>query len=178
MSRTVEVVPHNPNWATQFEAEANRIRAIFGDELVAIHHIGSTAIPGIRAKPIIDLLVEVSDIEKVEAFNEPMIALGYEPMGEFGIAGRRYFQKGGDARTHHVHAYQAGHPEIARHIHFRDYVRAHPDDAQAYSQLKEQLAQQYRAEPLSYTEAKSDFVREIDRKAEGWWNQSQEVIPR
>lgn len=77
-----------------FRVEADRIVAVLDQEVVAIHHIGSTAIPGISAKPIIDMLVEVQDIEKIDDFNEKMIKRGYRPQGEFGVAGRRFFIKG------------------------------------------------------------------------------------
>jgi len=170
MTRKIEVVPHNPNWAAMFQAEADQLTPIFGSEAVAIEHIGSSAIPGIKAKPIIDILVAVKDIEQVDDFNEQMIALGYEPRGEFGIPGRRYFSTGHtDAdRPRHVHAFQSGNPQVARHIDFRDYMRAHPDDAQAYSRLKETLAEKFPNDVESYTGGKSDFIHEIDRKAAEW----------
>lgn len=169
MKRKIEVVPHHPQWFELFQMEAEKIAAVFGPEIIAIEHIGSTAIPGIKAKPIIDILVEVRDIEIVEAFNDKMIRLGYEPRGEFGIPGRRYFSKGSDTRrTHHVHIFQTGNPETERHLNFRDYLSAHPEDAQAYSRLKETLTQKFPEAPDNYTDAKSEFIREIDRKAKVW----------
>jgi GrpB-like predicted nucleotidyltransferase (UPF0157 family) len=170
VTRKIEVVLHNPRWAALFEAEAQQIAAIFGSEALLIEHIGSTAIPGIKAKPIIDILVGVNNIESVDGFNQPMTALGYEPRGEFGIPGRRYFSTGtvigGEAR--HVHVFQVDNPEIARHINFRDYLRAHPDDALAYSRLKESLAKKFANDAVSYTDGKSDFIRAMDRKAAAW----------
>ena len=169
MTRTIEVAPYDPGWADQYRAEEEKLRRVFGDETVAIHHIGSTSIPGIKAKPIIDILVEVRDIERVDARNEAMTALGYEPKGEFGIPGRRFFIKGGEEhRSHHVHVYGNGHPEIARHLDFCDYLRAHPEDAHRYSALKEELAQQFRHDPTLYTEGKTEMIREVDEKARTW----------
>jgi GrpB-like predicted nucleotidyltransferase (UPF0157 family) len=170
MSRNIEVVPHNPNWAAMFQAEADQLAPIFGSEALAIEHIGSSAIPGIKAKPIIDILIAVKDIERVDDFNEQMSALGYEPYGEFGIPGRRYFSTGHtDAdRPRHVHVFQSDNPEVARHIDFRDYMRAHPDNAQIYSRLKESLAQKFPNDRERYTDGKSDFIREMDRKAAEW----------
>jgi GrpB-like predicted nucleotidyltransferase (UPF0157 family) len=174
VKRKIEVVPHNPAWADMFKVEAEKISTVFSPEIVAIEHIGSTAIVGIRAKPIIDILVEVRDIEVVGRFNDEMIQLGYEPRGEFGIPGRRYFSKGTDTmRTHHVHIFQTGNPEIERHLNFRDYLRAHSKDAQAYSHLKEELAQRFSDDPDNYTDAKSEFIREIDRKAIDWMKSGQ-----
>jgi GrpB-like predicted nucleotidyltransferase (UPF0157 family) len=93
MTRKVEVVPHHPNWRKEFEIEAQQIAIALGDNAVAIHQIGSTSIATIHAKPIIDILVEVRSIDKVEGRNPAMQALGYECMGEFGIKDRRFFRK-------------------------------------------------------------------------------------
>jgi aryl-alcohol dehydrogenase-like predicted oxidoreductase/GrpB-like predicted nucleotidyltransferase (UPF0157 family) len=169
MARRIEIVPYNPAWPRFFEEEAARLVAIFGPEIVAIHHIGSTAIPAVKAKPIVDMLVEVRDVEKIDAFNATMSRLGYLPRGEFGIAGRRYFIKGDEIhRTHHIHMYQTGHPDIARHLDFRDYLIAHPGDAQAYSRLKEDLARRYPTDAASYVAGKDGLVKELDRKAKAW----------
>ena len=169
MPRVIEVVAYNPEWPNLFLAESEEIQRVFGDEIVAIHHIGSTAIPGIKAKPVIDILVSVPRISQVDRFNPAMRELGYEPLGENGISGRRYFRKDTNGvRTHHVHVFQVGHPEIDRHINFRDYLRHHPEDARAYSQLKESLVQQYRFDSQGYCDAKSTFIQEIDRKAAAW----------
>jgi GrpB-like predicted nucleotidyltransferase (UPF0157 family) len=169
MVRRIEVVPHDPGWSNQFKAEANRLGAILGQEVVAIHHIGSTAIPNIHAKPIIDVLVEVRDIEKTDDFNAEMTRQGYRPRGEFGIPGRRFFTKGPDeARTHHIHVFQTGHPEVARHLDFRDYIVAHPDEARAYSRLKETLAQRFPHDIESYMAGKDGFIKDVDRKAKRW----------
>src|SRR5687768_18467805 len=141
----VEVVPHGPLWREAFEAEARLVASALGDNVAAVHHVGSTAIPGIYAKPVIDLLVEVSDIEGVDARSPAMESLGYEVMGEYGIPGRRYFRRDGPGgtRTHQIHAFKAGSPEVIRHLAFRDYMIAHPTDAQRYSELKRKLAEDH-----------------------------------
>ena len=102
----VEVVKYRPEWAEEFEREAEKIKEILGENLLAIHHIGSTAVAGLAAKPIIDILPVVKDIRKAEEQNAAFEALGYECMGEFGIAGRRYFRKGREKRTHHLHLFE------------------------------------------------------------------------
>ena len=169
MVRKVKVVPHDPIWSKLFGAEADEIAAVLGQEVIAIHHIGSTAIPNISAKPIIDILVEVHDIENIDDFNEEMIKLGYQPKGEFGIPGRRFFIKGNDStRTHHVHIFQTGDPKVERHLSFRDYMIAHPEEAQAYSRLKEELAQKSPEDIESYIEGKDGFIKEMNRKAQAW----------
>ncbi len=169
MARRVEVVPPDPNWPDMYRAEAHAIASLLGQELMAIHHIGSTAIPGIKAKPAIDIMVEVRVIKKMDDYDDAMIELGYQPMGEYGIPGRRFFRKPDEfTRTHHVHTYGVGHPEIPRHLNFRDYLTAHPGEARAYSRLKEDLARGFPEDTESYTEGKSEFIREVDAKARAW----------
>ena len=99
-----------------------------------------------------------------------MEALGYEAMGEFGLVGRRYFRKEHPPgiRTHHVHTYQVGSPEIERHLAFRDYLLAHPEDAQKYGELKLKLAQKYPEDIEGYINGKDEFVKEIEKKAIQW----------
>ena len=166
--RKVEVKKYDPMWKQKFEVERNKLGNLFQTILVNIHHIGSTSIPGLSAKPIIDLLIEVTDIEKVNAFNNQMTELGYEAKGENGIPLRRYFQKGGDERTHHVHIYETGNSEIKRHLTFRDYLLNHPEKAKRYGKLKEQLAQHFPYDIESYIKGKDNFVKELDRKAKKW----------
>jgi GrpB-like predicted nucleotidyltransferase (UPF0157 family) len=169
MARRIEVVPYNPEWPCLFQAEATRLAEVLADEIVAIHHVGSTAIPGMPAKPTLDLLLVVRAIERIDAFNDAMIALGYQPRGENGIPGRRYFVRHTQGvHTHHLHAYRQGHPNVARHLRFRDYLRAHPGEARAYGTQKERLAQQYPGDGRSYTEGKDAFVAAIDRRAAAW----------
>jgi GrpB-like predicted nucleotidyltransferase (UPF0157 family) len=168
--KNVVVVPHNPRWRNSFEAEAKGIAAALGERLVAVHHIGSTAIPGIHAKPIVDVLVEVRDLGELDARTPAMESLGYEAMGEYGIPGRRYFRKSNQAgtRTHHVHAFEAGSGEAVRHLAFRDYMIAHPADAQAYSELKRKLAAEHPRNIDGYMDGKDGFIQEMDRRAAAW----------
>ena len=168
--RKVEVVPHDPLWRDAFGAEAKRVAAALGENVVAVHHIGSTAIPNIYAKPVIDLLVEVRDITEVDGQSSAMKLLGYEVMGEYGIPGRRYFRKDNreGIRTHHVHAFEAGSAEAARHLAVRDYMIAHPVDAQTYSELKRRLAEEHPQSLDGYMDGKDGFVKEMDRRAALW----------
>lgn len=164
--REVVVVPHSPKWQKLFEQESKCIRRALGKTAVAVHHIGSTAIPGIYAKPIIDLLVEVGDITCVDQQNAQMVLAGYEAMGEFGIAGRRYFRKESlQKRTHHVHVFAVGSAQIERHLAFRDYLIGHPDAAQDYSELKRSLAKEYSTNIEKYMDGKDEFIKAIDEKA-------------
>lgn len=168
--RSVEVVPHDPRWRDAFEAEAKQVAAALGENAVAIHHAGSTAIPGIHAKPIIDLLVEVRDVAETDARSAAMASLGYQVMGEYGMPGRRYFRKDGadGTRTHHVHAFLAGSGEVERHLAFRDYLIAHPADARRYGELKRKLAAEHPRDADAYMDGKDGFIREMDRRAAEW----------
>jgi GrpB-like predicted nucleotidyltransferase (UPF0157 family) len=170
MMRKVEVVPHNPNWNRAFQDESTQVIVALGDNVIAIDHIGSTAIATISAKPIIDILVSVADIAKVDDRNASMHALGYEVMGEYGIAGRRYFRKDNESgiRTHHVHVFTVGSAQINRHLAFRDYMRVHPEEAQRYSDLKQTLAKQYPDDIEGYMDGKDKFIKAIDQKAAVW----------
>jgi len=145
--------------------ESEKIKNILNDIIIDIHHIGTTAIPGIKAKPVIDILVEVKDIEEVDQYNYKMEELEYEAMGEYGILKRRFFRKGKNNRTHHIHIFQTGNEEIKRYINFKEYLIAHPDKFREYSKLKEELANKYIYDVENYSNSKSDFIKEIDRKA-------------
>jgi len=170
--RKVELVPHNPAWAELAEKEAYRILEILPIPVINIYHIGSTAIPGIKAKPILDFVLEVESIEALEDHADHLAEIGYQSKGERGIPGRRFFTKDTDgSRSHHLHAFQEGHPEIKRHLVFRDYLRAHPQAAQEYQQLKEKLAKRYPERSGNYTEAKTDFILSMDEVARYWYEQ-------
>lgn len=170
--RKIIVVLYDENWPELFTPEKERLTEILGDQALSIHHIGSTAIPNTKAKPIIDILVEVKNIEMIDEFNDRMIQEGYRPRGENGIPGRRYFVKSkGVIRTHHLHMFQIGNPEIERHLSFRDYLIAHPEEAQTYSNLKEELARKYPEDSLSYMTGKDEFIKKIDKKAKAWKKQ-------
>ena len=166
----VIVTDYSPEWARMYQEEAARIRHILGEELVGIHHIGSTSVEGLAAKPVIDILPVVHSVERVDRLNPQFEAIGYEAMGEFGIPGRRYFRKGGDNRTHQVHIFEAGNlPDIRRHLAVRDYLRAHPDDCAAYAALKRQLALQYPEDIEGYCDGKDAFVKALEQRALAWY---------
>jgi GrpB-like predicted nucleotidyltransferase (UPF0157 family) len=155
-----------------FKEEAERLNFILRNEIIDIHHIGSTAVPGLNAKPIIDIMPVVKGINTIDKYNEEMKRIGYEPKGENGILGRRYFQKGGDNRSHHVHIYQVGSYEIVRHLAFRDFLRTHPDIRKDYGELKEKLAQQFPYDIESYITGKERLVSEIAVKAMEWYKEN------
>ena len=167
--RETTILPWTEDWVKQYYKEEKILKNIFKNEILGIYHIGSTSIPSIGfAKPIIDILIVVKDIEKIDLYNEDMLSLGYEPRGENGISGRRYFQKGKEKRTHHVHIYQEGNKNIRIHLDFKEYLFNFPEDAKSYGDLKIKLAAQFPNDIHKYQHYKQDFVNELVKKAMNW----------
>jgi GrpB-like predicted nucleotidyltransferase (UPF0157 family) len=166
--RIIEVVEHNEEWGSRFQSEAAKIKPALGSQIVAVHHIGSTAVPNLRAKPIIDILLEAADVAALDAFNPQMRQIGYFPKGEYGIPGRRFYQKGLVNRTHHIHAFKAGSHGARRHLAFRDYLIAQPRIAKQYGELKTRCAQESNNDIDKYCLAKEGFVKQHEQKALEW----------
>lgn len=160
----IEVVPYDPNWPRQYEQEAEKLKGALGPHCVRIYHIGSTAVLGMKAKPVIDILVVVRDIFAVDALEKEFCDLGYTPKGENGIPFRRYFEKGDSRRTHHVHVFEEGSPEIDMHLKFVDCLRSEPETRQEYESLKERLAKKFPHDRVRYVEGKEDFIQKILKK--------------
>ncbi len=155
----IEVVEYRAEWPHVFEREAAAILAACRPYITEVHHIGSTSVPGLAAKPILDVLpVAAGPAEALEAVPR-MKALGYRYRGENGIAGRFYFDRVVDGRTvMHVHMFPAGHLEVRRHLLFRDHLRDHPAVAREYQRLKRELAVRYRDDRRTYTDSKAAFI--------------------
>lgn len=171
----VRLTDYTESWKWMFKQEVQFLKTIFGDEIISIEHFGSTSIPGMKAKPVIDMMCIVNNIERIDTYNEQMKSLEYDVAGEWGVKGRRLFRKGGENRTHHIHFYQFDNPQIFRHIVFRDYLLAHRDEARRYSQFKEVLANKY-ALTRDYSLAKKAFVSDMEKKALEWYQKNKEPI--
>jgi len=164
----IEIAPYNLNWPKQFELEAAKIKEALSDNCIEIHHIGSTSVPGLAAKPIIDILPVVKDIRIVEEVESAMQALGYEGGKElFLIPKRRMFSKSADIRTHNVHIFEKDSPEIDCHLKFRNWLRENQEDKALYAQLKQDLAKKFPDNMLQYYSAKEEFILKIGLKS-GW----------
>jgi GrpB-like predicted nucleotidyltransferase (UPF0157 family) len=166
----VEIVPYDPAWPCLFAMEAERLRgALSAADVVGIEHFGSTAVPGLAAKPIIDILIAAASLPRAKAtMIEPIIALGYVYWSENPKTDRMFFVKGmppyGDRRTHHVHITEPGGEMWQRRLAFRDYLRANSDEARRYEALKRDLALRFPADREAYTEAKTDYMTAVYRK--------------
>ena len=166
----IELVAPDPEWPQRFQDEAARLRTVIpGDLLIGLDHIGSTAIPGIPAKPIIDVLAAVTDLQAArERLVEPLAQAGYAFWDDNPATDRLFFVKGlppsAPRRTHHLHIMELG-ATTRRHLAFRDYLRAHPEEAARYAGLKATLAERYRDDREAYTEAKTAYVERVLAKA-------------
>ena len=156
----VRLEPHTELWHRLYAEEEARLRAAVGGRVVAFEHVGSTAVCGISAKPIIDIAAAVLDAAEAERCVGPLQAIGYEYRGDGGIAGRFYFVKG-EQRTHHLHMSELGSDIWRNHLAFRDYLRQHPTAADEYERLKRDLASKYRNDRGAYTEGKAAFIEAI-----------------
>lgn len=164
---TVLVVAYRPEWKTLFEEEAARLRALLGAAALSVEHVGSTAVEGMDAKPLIDLLVGVRDLGEARGWIPELEAHGYEFRPDEDIPDRLFFAKGPRAwRTHHLSLAEPSSGFYTKHLRFRDYLRAHPAACEAYRALKHGLAREFPTDRASYTEGKRAFIEHILELAE------------
>lgn len=160
----VIIVEYDPRWQTLFAEEAARIKEALDKNIIAIEHIGSTAVPGLAAKPIIDLMVGVHSLVDGQSAISPLESLGYVYWRENPDPRRMFFVKGmppyGKQRTHHVHIVEAN-GEFWQRLLFRDYLRTHREEAQRYEALKRELAARFRSDRQSYTDGKSEYIQAV-----------------
>jgi GrpB-like predicted nucleotidyltransferase (UPF0157 family) len=169
-NRVVEVVDYDPIWQKTFEAEKQLLLDAIGQNAVIIEHMGSTAVKGLPSKPVIDILVEVTSILDLEISSKKIQALGYIVKGENGITGRRYFQKGGNQRSHHVHAFKTGDLNLIRHRAFKEYLIAHPMIATEYGKIKKNSVLNCKNNINIYMEHKNNFIQKHEKIAVVWFN--------
>lgn len=158
----VELVDHDPTWAELFEQERNRLAGIFDGQAVGIEHIGSTSVPDLRAKPIVDVLVGLRELELSDEQISAMEALGYDYLGEHGLPGRLFFRK--SQRTHHVHVVAHAGEHWERQLTFRDALRTDADERRRYDEFKRRLAAEGHPREV-YTELKTPFIKEVEARA-------------
>jgi GrpB-like predicted nucleotidyltransferase (UPF0157 family) len=161
---------YSTDWPLEYARESQRLKALCGDELVAVHHIGSTSVPGLAAKPIIDLLPLVHSIARVDKRTPELQEAGYVAWGENGLPGRRFFTKDRDGyRTHNLHFYQADHPDVERHLAFCAYLRHHPQARLEYEALKRAVYARHPGDIAAYSDGKDAWIKQIEPVAVDWY---------
>ena len=176
----IKLVPHDQHWAQEFALERDRILGALGSletggVLEWIEHVGSTAIPGIHAKPVLDIAAVVHPFPPSKENREALGTLGYEYRSEAGLPGREFFRT--DPRTRHLHLFAFDSEAFFQHVFFRDYLRAHRDKALEYEALKLELAQKFRTDREAYTNGKDIFVAQLNREARAWQIESTGFTP-
>ena len=168
MADPIIVVPYDPGWPILFRDLGARLRQALGDVALRIDHVGSTSVPGLAAKPVIDVQISVVSLEPLDAYRRPLDAAGFAWRAGNPDLSKRYFREAPGGRRTHIHVHRAGSLGEQLTLVFRDYLRAHDEDAQRYAALKQRLAAQYRDDRAGYTDSKGPFVWEILARASHW----------
>jgi GrpB-like predicted nucleotidyltransferase (UPF0157 family) len=168
----VELHAHSLDWAAMACAETANLQKALGGTLVTVHHIGSTSIPGILAKPIIDLIPVVTDLRSLDQSMQKLELIGYECLGEFGLPGRRYCRRDDPLtgkRAFQLHCYAIGSLEIERHLAFASYLRAYPAIAKEYENEKIRAAALHPDDTRKYSDAKNDWIKCVEQDSLAWF---------
>lgn len=163
---SVAIEEYDPAWPVEFERLKVRVLRALGDGAVRVEHVGSTAVPGLAAKPVIDLDVVIRSQDDLPDAIERLATIGYVHKGDLGVPGRESFRWPAGERRHHLYVVADGSREHRRHLLFRDYLRAHRDKAEKYATLKQELAQRHADDRDAYTRGKSEFVESVLAAAE------------
>ena len=169
LARRVEIAEYDPKWVMLYRNEKGKIQAAIGHVAGAVEHIGSTAVPGLGAKPIIDIMVAIRLLSEADKCLEPLRSIGYEyqPQHEVSMPERRFFSKGEPPieQHYHLHMVEKRSEFWKQHLAFRDYLRTHPEKARQYYELKKKLASAYGSDREGYTEAKTQFIESVVNEA-------------
>ncbi|NJP37719.1 GrpB family protein [Alkalicoccus luteus] len=164
----VTIAPYDPAWPGLYEEEAVQLRSVFHSRLKELHHIGSTAVPGSDAKPVIDIMAVFTSLAASETIEISLCELGYSRCTSTNSPGRLFFRKRSPV-AFHLHIFPEGSKDITRHLALRDYLRAHPARRKAYAGLKKSLAWEYPFNMSAYAEGKHDYVKELECRALRWY---------
>lgn len=162
----VELADFDNNWAIEFEKEKKLLEEVLGDKAKEIHHVGSTSIPGLKAKPVIDILVAIDDLNKIEEVENLLKDYDYSNRGHQGVDDRYFFAKGPeDSRTHYIHFVEKNSITYYNLVYFKKYLIEHPEYIKKYCDIKEDLALKYPEERSKYTAGKSEFITSVVKLA-------------
>lgn len=168
MPEPVVIVAYDPAWPERFATLGGALREALGQVAVRIDHIGSTAVPGLAAKPVLDVQISVAAFDPLAAYAGPLAALGFAHRADNPDRTKRYFREAPGSPRTHIHVRRAGSWTEQQALLFRDYMRAHEYEARAYAELKRRLATLHRLDRHAYTEAKGDFIWAVLRRADAW----------
>lgn len=158
----VELDEYNSNWKKDYEKEEKLLKEVLGDRIIEIHHIGSTSIEGLKAKPVIDILVVIDRLDEITEIEEILKPYDYENRGQQGVSDRYFFAKGPeDARSHYIHFVEPNSKTYYNQIYFKKYLIEHPKYIKKYCDLKQELAEKYVDERPKYTAGKNEFITSV-----------------
>ena len=163
--RTITIVPYDPIWPSQFELLARPLRKALEGLYVEIHHVGSTAVEGLAAKPIIDIDIEIPDDANFDVVVRNLATLGYTHVGDQDVPGREVFKSDiPQPIAHHLYVCRSSSAELKRHLVLVDYLRTHRDARDAYAKVKREAAERYHHDIDGYLEHKGHFIQTIYKK--------------
>ncbi len=165
MPEQIVIVEYDPNWPSLFKKLQTPVAEVLGESALAIEHVGSTSVPGLAAKPIIDMDVVVASTDYIRATTLALATLGYVHEGDLGIEGREAFLWPSNTPRHHLYVCPRDSKELRRHLSFRDYLIKHSDEAHRYARLKLELAHLFASDRKAYTDAKSEYIQMITERA-------------
>ena len=176
----VEIVPYSADWPESAQREIERLSDALGPVLYGVHHIGSTAVPGLAAKPIVDLMAVVADISLIHDASPILERVGYRGWGELGISGRRYFTRDTESGTRmaQLHCFLLGSPHVTRHLAFRDFLRANHAVATAYQSEKRRCSGLHPRDSHAYSDCKADWIIRVEEEALRWYRGPDPSISR
>ena len=158
----VELENYNEKWKKEYEKERDLLKSVLGDKIIEIEHVGSTSIVGLKAKPVIDILIAINSLDEIEEIEQLLIEYDYSNRGHQGVEDRYFFAKGPeDARSHYIHFVEKDNNTYINLLWFKRYLLKHPEYIEKYCELKQELASQYSEDRKKYTAGKSNFITEV-----------------
>ncbi len=168
----VELSEYDSNWKNDYEKEEKLLKGVLKDKIIEIHHIGSTSIPGLMAKPVIDILIVINSLSEISTIELLLKPYDYENRGQQGVADRYFFAKGPeDTRTHYIHLAELNSDTYFNVVYFKKYLIEHPEYIQKYCDLKQDLAKKFADERPKYTHGKNEFIINVIKLAKEEYKQ-------